>query len=72
MLNAQIVHLKRQGEENVKHKPAIKDEDLKKLKISQAISHLLPCFKMGGFMLSCSLSERKRRPEGTQKVKFQI
>ena len=31
MLNAQIVHLKRQGKENVKHKPAIEDEDLKKL-----------------------------------------
>ena len=38
MLNAQIVHLKRQGKENVKHKPAIEDEDLKKLKTSQAIA----------------------------------
>ena len=34
MLNAQIVHLKYQGKENVKHKPAIEDEDLKKLKTS--------------------------------------
>lgn len=29
MLNAQIVHLKRQGKENVRHKLAIKDEDSK-------------------------------------------
>ena len=38
MLNAQIVRLKRQGEENVTHKPAIESEDLMKLKISPTIT----------------------------------
>ena len=35
--NAQIIHLKRQGKENV-HKPAIEEKDLKKLKTSRAIA----------------------------------
>ena len=38
MLNAQIVFLKRQGKENVTHKPAIESEDLMKLKTSPSIS----------------------------------
>ena len=38
MLNAQIVRLKRQGEENVTHKPAIESEDLMKLKTSPTIA----------------------------------
>ena len=38
MLNAQIISLKRQGKENVNHKPAIEHENLTKLKISQAIA----------------------------------
>ena len=38
MLNAQIVRLKRQGKENVTHKPAIESEDLMKLKTSPAIA----------------------------------
>lgn len=33
MLNATVVSLKRQGKENVKHKPPIKNEDLLRLKI---------------------------------------
>ena len=69
MLNAQIVHLKRQGKENVKHKPAIEDEDLKKLKTSQAIAlpALLPCFKMCGFMLSCSFVGEEEKARGNSK-----
>ena len=42
MLNAQIISLKRQGKENVKHKPAIENEDLAKLKASQAIAVISP------------------------------
>ena len=38
MLNAQIVRLKRQSEENVTHKPAIESEDLMKLKTSPTIA----------------------------------
>ena len=38
MLNARIISLKLQGKENVKHKPAIENEDLAKLKASQAIA----------------------------------
>ena len=38
MFNAQVVRLKRQGKENVTHKPAIESEDLMKLKTSPAIA----------------------------------
>ena len=37
ILNAQIVRVKRQGRENVTHKPAIESEDLMKLKTSQPL-----------------------------------
>ena len=75
MLNAQIISLKRQGKENVNHKPAIEHEDLTKLKTSQAIAFYQPFFLASKCVVSCYpvfLSERKRRPEATQKVKFQI
>ena len=32
MLNATVVSLKRQGKENIKHKPAIENKDLLQLK----------------------------------------
>ena len=35
MLDATVVSLKRQGKENVKHNPAIENEDLVRLKSSQ-------------------------------------
>ena len=56
MLNAQIVRLKRQGKENVTHKPAIEDEDLKKRKLLKPwhLPARLPCFKICGFILPCS------------------
>ena len=38
MLNAQIINSKHQGKENVKHKPTIENEDMAKLKASQAIA----------------------------------
>ena len=37
MLNATVVSLKRQGKENVKHKPTIENEDLLRLKSSQVL-----------------------------------
>lgn len=66
MLNAQIVHLKLQGKENVAHKPAIEGENIKKLNPSQAIA-LLPCFKMCGFMLSCSFVGEEEKARGNSK-----
>ena len=75
MLNAQIINLKRQGKENVNHKPAIEHEDLTKLKTSQAIALTNPFTLLQNVWFSVVLfflSERKRRPEATQKVKFQI
>jgi len=38
MLDAQLVHIKRSGKENSVHKPTIEDEDLLKLKSSEALS----------------------------------
>jgi len=38
MLDAQIKNLKRSGKENVSHKPTIEEEDLQKLKSSEALS----------------------------------
>ena len=74
LLNAQIVHLKRQGKEYVIHKPPIESEDLIKLKTSSVIalsnltcpSHcvLSPC--------SFLLSERERRSEAAEENKLQV
>ena len=77
MLNDQIISLKRQGKENVNHKPAIEHEDLTKLKTSQAIALTDPFSLLRNVwfhvvLFFFFLSERKRRPEATQKVKFQI
>ena len=69
MLNVQIISLKRQGKENVKHKPVIEKEDLAKLIASRAIA-VTKCVKC---VVSCCpvfLLERKRRAKGAQKIEF--
>ena len=38
MLDAQLVQLKKLGKENSQHKPTLEDEDMKKLKSSDALS----------------------------------
>ena len=67
MLNAQIVHLKRQGKENVKHKPAIEDEDLKKLKTSQAIALTSPLTLLQNVWFHVVLFFCRRGREGNSK-----
>jgi len=42
MLGAKLKEMKKQGEQNVKHKPAIEREDLQRLKESDAISLTTP------------------------------
>ena len=69
MLNAQIVHLKRQGKENVKHKPAIEDEDLKKLKTSQAIAPTSPLTLLQNVWFHVVLFFCRRGREGQRELK---
>ena len=38
MLDAQLVQLKKLGKENIQHKPTLEDEDMEKLKSSDALS----------------------------------
>ena len=42
MLDAKLKEIKKQGEQNVKHKPAIEHEDLRRLKESDVISLTTP------------------------------
>ena len=69
MLNAQIVHLKYQGKENVKHKPAIEDEDLKKLKTSQAIAPTSPLTLLQNVWFHVVLFFCRRGSEGQTALK---
>ena len=69
MLNAQIVHLKRQGKENVKHKPAIEDEDLKKLKTSQGIALTSPLTLLQNVWFHVVLFFCRRGREGQRQLK---
>ena len=69
MLNTQIVHLKRQGKENVKHKSAIEDEDLKKLKTSQAIALTSPLTLLQNVWFHVVLFFCRRGREGQRELK---
>ena len=69
MLNGQIVHLKRQGKENVKHKPAIEDEDLKRLKTSQAIALTSPLTLLQNVWFHVVLFFCRRGREGQRELK---
>ena len=53
MLNAQVVNLERQGKENVKHKPAIENEDLVRLKSSQVLALSNPLALSTTCMVPC-------------------
>lgn len=74
MLNAQIISLKRQGKENVKHKPAIENEDLAKLKASQAIAVTLSLLRNVWFHVVLFFCRRGREGQlkGAQKIEFHI
>ena len=62
MLNAQIVHLKRQGKENVKH-------NLKKLKTSQAIALTSPLTLLQNVWFHVILFFCRRGREGQRELK---
>ena len=67
MLSAQIVRLKRQGKENVTHKPAVESEDLMKLKTSQPLHWVIhsPSSAMCGFTLFYSFVGEEEKVRGS-------
>ncbi|CAH3041028.1 unnamed protein product, partial [Pocillopora meandrina] len=69
MLNAQIISLRRQGKENVKHKPAIENENLAKLKASQAIAVTNPLSLLRNVWFHVVLFFCRRGREGQRELK---
>ena len=69
MLNAQRVRLKRQGEENVTHKPAIESEDLMKLKTSPTIALSNPLAFLRNVWFHVVLVFCRRGREGQRQLK---
>ncbi|PFX12398.1 hypothetical protein AWC38_SpisGene23663 [Stylophora pistillata] len=69
MLNAQIVRLKRQGKENVTHKPAIESEDLMKLRASPAIALSNPLTLLLNVVFHVILFFCRRGREGQRQLK---
>lgn len=64
ILNAQIVRLKRQGKENVTHKPALESEDLMKLKTWPAIALSNPLALLNNVWFNVVLFFCRRGREG--------
>ena len=69
MLNAQIVRLKRQGKENVTHKPAIESKDLMNLKTSPAIALSNPLALLRNVWFHVALFFCRRGREGQRQLK---
>ena len=69
MLNAQVVNLKRQGKENVKHKPTIENEDLVRLKFSQVLALSNPFALSTKCMVPCGSLFCRRGREGQRQLK---
>ena len=69
MLNATVVSLKRQGKENVKHKPAIENEDLVRLKSSQVLSLSNPLALLRNVWFHVVLFFCRRGREGQRNLK---
>ena len=55
MLDAQLVQLKKLGKKNSQHKPTLEDEDMEKLKSSDAL--LCPSQETSGFILFCTSAD---------------
>ena len=77
MLNATVVSLKRQGKENVKHKPAIENEEFLRLKSSQvlALSNPLSLLRNVWFHIVLFFCRRGREGQRTLKTtgfKFEV
>ena len=69
MLNATVVSLKRQGKENVKHKPAIENEDLLRLKSSQVLALSSPVSLLRNVWFHIVLFFCRRGREGQRTLK---
>ena len=69
MLNARVVSLKRQGKENVKHKPAIEAEDLVQLKSSQVLAITNPLGLLRNAWFHVALYFCRRGREGQRQLK---
>ena len=69
MLNARIVSLKRQGKENVKHKPAIENEDLVRLKSSPVLALNNPLGLLRNAWFHVILFFCRRGREGQRQLK---
>lgn len=67
--NAQIVRLKRQGKENVTHKPAIESEDLMKFRASPAIAMSNPLALLRNVWFHVILFFCRRGREGQRQLK---
>ena len=68
ILNAQIVRLKRQGKENVTHKPALESEDLMKLKTWPAIALSNPLALLSNVWFNVVLFFCRRVREGQRQL----
>ena len=69
MLNAQVVNLKRLGKKNVKHKPAIENEDLVRLKSSQVLALSNPLAPLRNVWFHVVLFFCRRGREGQRQLK---
>jgi len=68
MLEAKLKNLKQQGKQSVQHKPAIVDEDLRKLKASAAISPSLPSTLLMNVWFHITLFWCRRGREGQRNL----
>ena len=68
MLDAQLVNLKRSGKDNTQHKPIIEDEDLMKLKSSEALSLKSPLSLLRNVWLHVVLFFCRRGREGQRQL----
>ena len=68
ILNAQIVRLKRQGKENVTHKPALESEDLMRLKTWPAIALSNPLALLSNVWFNVVLFFCRRGREGQRQL----
>jgi hypothetical protein len=69
MLDAKLMHLKRDGKENTQHKPAIDKKDLEKIKTSSAISPTSPLSLLRNVWFHSTLFWCRRGREGQRSLK---
>jgi len=69
MLDAKLKNMKQQGEENVKHKPCIENEDLRHLKESVVMSPSTPQGLLNNVWFHITLYFCRRGREGQRNLK---